>query len=118
MSPCLVRVLCTRRCAHLLAIVLIMRPLAVYLDSDVDTNKELIVHGYSNFLAGIVGTVPNYLCLRQYAAVRWMLPGLLNLLMLAQVLLRRWDHAAIWPYARWCNYRGGTRWHRSDRIYP
>ena len=34
---------------------------AVSLDSDVDTNKELIAHGYSNFLAGIVGTVPNYL---------------------------------------------------------
>ncbi|KAH9023183.1 sulfate transporter family-domain-containing protein [Lactarius pseudohatsudake] len=35
--------------------------LAVSLDCDVDTNKELIAHGYSNFLAGIVGTVPNYL---------------------------------------------------------
>ncbi|KAI0300605.1 sulfate transporter family-domain-containing protein [Multifurca ochricompacta] len=35
--------------------------LAVSLDLDVDTNKELIAHGYSNFLAGVVGTVPNYL---------------------------------------------------------
>ncbi|KAI0260384.1 sulfate transporter family-domain-containing protein [Gloeopeniophorella convolvens] len=35
--------------------------LAVSLDSDVDTNKELVAHGYSNFLAGLVGTVPNYL---------------------------------------------------------
>ncbi|KAI9447202.1 sulfate transporter family-domain-containing protein [Lactarius psammicola] len=46
--------------------------LAVSLDSDVDTNKELIAHGYSNFLAGIVGTVPNYLVYVQYAAVRGM----------------------------------------------
>ncbi|KAH9994309.1 sulfate transporter family-domain-containing protein [Russula compacta] len=35
--------------------------LAVSLDSDVDTNRELIAHGYSNLLAGMVGTVPNYL---------------------------------------------------------
>jgi len=35
--------------------------LAVSLDCDVDTNKELIAHGYSNFFAGLVGTVPNYL---------------------------------------------------------
>ncbi|KAN0133449.1 Sulfate transporter family domain containing protein [Lactarius tabidus] len=35
--------------------------LAVSLDCDVDTNKELIAHGYSNFLSGIVGSVPNYL---------------------------------------------------------
>jgi len=33
----------------------------VSLDSDVDTNKELIAHGYSNFFAGLFGTVPNYL---------------------------------------------------------
>ena len=46
---------------YLLAIVLIMRLIAISLDSDVDTNKELIAHGYSNLLAGIVGTVPNYL---------------------------------------------------------
>lgn len=48
-------------CACLLAIVLTMLLTAVSLDSDVDTNKELIAHGYSNFLAGIAGTVPNYL---------------------------------------------------------
>ncbi|KAH9840810.1 sulfate transporter family-domain-containing protein [Rhodofomes roseus] len=35
--------------------------LAVSLDHDVDTNKELVAHGYSNFLAGALGTVPNYL---------------------------------------------------------
>jgi MFS superfamily sulfate permease-like transporter len=35
--------------------------LALSLDSEVDTNKELIAHGYSNFLAGLFGTVPNYL---------------------------------------------------------
>ncbi|KAI0727658.1 sulfate transporter family-domain-containing protein [Fomitopsis betulina] len=35
--------------------------LAVSLDHDVDTNKELVAHGYSNLLAGAVGTVPNYL---------------------------------------------------------
>lgn len=27
------------------------------LDHDVDTNKELVAHGYSNLLAGAVGTV-------------------------------------------------------------
>ena len=48
-------------CVPLLAIMLITHLIAVSLDSDVDTNKELIAHGYSNFLAGIVGTVPNYL---------------------------------------------------------
>ena len=57
MSPRLVHILC----AYLLAIVLTMHLTAVSLDSDVDTNKELIAHGYSNFLAGITGTVPNYL---------------------------------------------------------
>ncbi|KAI0694038.1 sulfate transporter family-domain-containing protein [Cytidiella melzeri] len=35
--------------------------LAVSLDHDVDTDKELVAHGYSNLLAGILGTVPNYL---------------------------------------------------------
>lgn len=30
---------------------------AVSLDNDVNTNKELVAHGYSNFLAGLVGTV-------------------------------------------------------------
>ncbi|EPQ53294.1 hypothetical protein GLOTRDRAFT_79414 [Gloeophyllum trabeum ATCC 11539] len=35
--------------------------LAVSLDIDVDTNKELVGHGYSNLLAGFLGTVPNYL---------------------------------------------------------
>ncbi|KAI0268534.1 sulfate transporter family-domain-containing protein [Russula aff. rugulosa BPL654] len=35
--------------------------LAVSLDSDVDTNKELVAHGYSNLFAGLIGTVPNYL---------------------------------------------------------
>ncbi|TFK51603.1 hypothetical protein OE88DRAFT_1629548 [Heliocybe sulcata] len=35
--------------------------LAVSLDIDVDTNKELVGHGYSNLLAGLLGTVPNYL---------------------------------------------------------
>ncbi|KAH7886685.1 sulfate transporter family-domain-containing protein [Phlebopus sp. FC_14] len=35
--------------------------LAVSLDEDIDTNKELVGHGYSNLLAGIFGTVPNYL---------------------------------------------------------
>ena len=37
------------------------RHIAVSLDSDVDTNKELIAHGYSNLFAGLIGTVPNYL---------------------------------------------------------
>ncbi|KAI0739439.1 sulfate transporter family-domain-containing protein [Daedaleopsis nitida] len=35
--------------------------LAVSLAHDVDTDKELVAHGYSNVLAGLVGTVPNYL---------------------------------------------------------
>ncbi|KAJ6516752.1 sulfate transporter family-domain-containing protein [Mycena vitilis] len=35
--------------------------LSVSLNEDVDTNKELVAHGYSNLLAGIVGSVPNYL---------------------------------------------------------
>jgi sulfate permease, SulP family len=30
---------------------------AVSLDEDVDTNKELVAHGYSNILAGVFGTV-------------------------------------------------------------
>ncbi|KAF9005068.1 sulfate anion transporter [Cyathus striatus] len=34
--------------------------LAVSLNDDVDTNKELVAHGYSNLLAGLVG-LPNYL---------------------------------------------------------
>ncbi|CCL98492.1 uncharacterized protein FIBRA_00490 [Fibroporia radiculosa] len=35
--------------------------LAVSLNHDVDTDKELVAHGYSNLLAGVLGTVPNYL---------------------------------------------------------
>ncbi|KAF4622171.1 hypothetical protein D9613_009345 [Agrocybe pediades] len=35
--------------------------LAVSLNEDVDTNKELVAHGYSNLLSGMLGTVPNYL---------------------------------------------------------
>ncbi|TCD70373.1 hypothetical protein EIP91_003725 [Steccherinum ochraceum] len=35
--------------------------LAVSLNHDVDTDKELVAHGYSNILAGLLGTVPNYL---------------------------------------------------------
>ncbi|KAK7028327.1 sulfate transporter family protein [Favolaschia claudopus] len=35
--------------------------LSVSLNEDVDTNKELVGHGYSNLLSGILGTVPNYL---------------------------------------------------------
>lgn len=35
--------------------------LSVSLDEDVDTNKELLAHGYSNILSGCLGTVPNYL---------------------------------------------------------
>ncbi len=35
--------------------------LTVTLDQDVDTNHELVSHGYSNLLAGLVGTPPNYL---------------------------------------------------------
>lgn len=30
---------------------------AVSLNEDVDTNKELVAHGYSNLIAGFVGTV-------------------------------------------------------------
>ncbi|TFK22839.1 hypothetical protein FA15DRAFT_671086 [Coprinopsis marcescibilis] len=35
--------------------------LAVSLDMDVDTDKELVAHGYSNLLSGLIGSVPNYL---------------------------------------------------------
>ncbi|KIK64222.1 hypothetical protein GYMLUDRAFT_40512 [Collybiopsis luxurians FD-317 M1] len=35
--------------------------LSVSLDEDVDTNRELVAHGYSNIMAGAFGTVPNYL---------------------------------------------------------
>ncbi|THV02009.1 hypothetical protein K435DRAFT_367627, partial [Dendrothele bispora CBS 962.96] len=35
--------------------------LSVSLNEDVDTDKELVSHGYSNLLAGVLGTVPNYL---------------------------------------------------------
>ena len=31
--------------------------IAVSLNDDVDTNKELVAHGYSNFLAGLIGTL-------------------------------------------------------------
>ena len=31
--------------------------IAVSLDVDVDTNKELVAHGYSNLIGGLVGTV-------------------------------------------------------------
>ena len=30
---------------------------AVSLDHDVNTDKELVAHGYSNLLAGLLGTV-------------------------------------------------------------
>jgi len=30
---------------------------AVSLNNDVDTNKELVGHGYSNLLSGLIGTV-------------------------------------------------------------
>ncbi|TBU22279.1 sulfate transporter family-domain-containing protein [Dichomitus squalens] len=35
--------------------------LAVSLNHDANTDKELVAHGYSNLLAGLIGTVPNYL---------------------------------------------------------
>lgn len=41
---------------------------AVSLNEDVDTNKELVAHGYSNLLAGFIGTV--YVVL--YSMVRYM----------------------------------------------
>jgi len=31
--------------------------IAVSLNEDVDTNKELVGHGYSNILSGLLGTV-------------------------------------------------------------
>lgn len=30
---------------------------AVSLDEDVDTNKELVAHGYSNLASGLLGSV-------------------------------------------------------------
>ncbi|KAK0486595.1 sulfate transporter family-domain-containing protein [Armillaria novae-zelandiae] len=36
--------------------------LSISLNEDyIDTNKELVAHGYSNLFAGLIGTVPNYL---------------------------------------------------------
>ncbi|KAI0029574.1 sulfate transporter family-domain-containing protein, partial [Vararia minispora EC-137] len=35
--------------------------LAVSLDHDVDTNNELVAHGWSNLVAGVAGTPPNYI---------------------------------------------------------
>ncbi|KAJ7280204.1 sulfate transporter family-domain-containing protein [Mycena rebaudengoi] len=35
--------------------------LSVSLNEDVDTDKELVAHGYSNLLSGVLGSVPNYL---------------------------------------------------------
>jgi len=35
--------------------------IAVSLDVDVDTNKELVAHGYSNLIGGLVGTVYVYI---------------------------------------------------------
>ncbi|KAG6333879.1 hypothetical protein ID866_5208 [Astraeus odoratus] len=35
--------------------------LSVSLDQDIDTNKELVGHGFSNLLSGLLGSVPNYL---------------------------------------------------------
>ncbi|PWZ03688.1 hypothetical protein BCV70DRAFT_21920 [Testicularia cyperi] len=31
-------------------------------EDNVDTDRELVAHGISNVLAGLIGTVPNYLC--------------------------------------------------------
>lgn len=31
-------------------------------EDNVNTDRELVAHGISNVLAGLVGTVPNYLC--------------------------------------------------------
>ncbi|KAI5480036.1 sulfate transporter family protein [Pseudohyphozyma bogoriensis] len=31
-------------------------------EDNVNTDRELVAHGFSNVLAGLVGTVPNYLC--------------------------------------------------------
>lgn len=38
-------------------VVLTWCGVAVSLNEDVDTNKELVAHGYSNLIAGFVGTV-------------------------------------------------------------
>ncbi|KAI5999213.1 sulfate transporter family-domain-containing protein [Pisolithus albus] len=35
--------------------------LSVSLNQDIDTNKELVGHGFSNLISGLLGTVPNYL---------------------------------------------------------
>lgn len=35
--------------------------LSVSLDQDIDTNQELVGHGFSNLLSGLLGSVPNYL---------------------------------------------------------
>ncbi|KAG5643844.1 hypothetical protein DXG03_009575 [Asterophora parasitica] len=35
--------------------------LSVSLNEDINTDRELVAHGYSNILSGLFGTVPNYL---------------------------------------------------------
>ena len=37
--------------------LLLTPPTAVSLDMDVNTDKELVAHGYSNLLSGMIGTV-------------------------------------------------------------
>lgn len=37
--------------------LIVLPPSAVSLNHDVDTDKELVAHGYSNLLAGFLGTV-------------------------------------------------------------
>ena len=44
-------------CDHTLGSHILMLVLAVSLNDDVDTNKELVAHGYSNLFAGLLGTV-------------------------------------------------------------
>ena len=47
----------------------VLDPLAVSLDEDVDTNKELVAHGYSNILAGLFGVV--YVDIDRMPGVHW-----------------------------------------------
>jgi len=96
------------------------RCIAVSLDSDVDTNKELVAHGYSNLLAGLVGTVPNYLvyvntllCVRyphyfvDYLSHKFF-----------KVLSRRGNHATVGLHVSWCDPCCIICWNRANCIHP
>jgi len=112
-------------------------PTAVSLNEDIDTNKELVGHGYSNLLAGLVGTVyvipfwyhtvltffhcyrPNYLVYINtlLSVVLFRAAGRLTRVLFLQIFPRRWEHSHRWIHARVGD--DGVVGHRdlADRVY-